>query len=46
MAGVDGAVVNIDVTHGSCVAWLTGTLIAIDFVDAPSIIAGFALTVI
>lgn len=46
MAGVDRTVVNVDVAHCSCVAGLAGTLVAIDFVNASSIIAGLALTVI
>lgn len=43
---VDGAVVNVDVTHCSCVARLAGTLIAVDFVDAPPVVARLALTVV
>lgn len=46
MAGIDGTVINVDVTHSSCVAGLTGALVAIDFVDASSIIAGMALTIV
>lgn len=46
MTGIDGTVINVDVTHSPCIAWLTGTLVAIDFVYASSIIAGMALTVI
>lgn len=46
MAGIDGTVINVDVTHSPCVAGLAGTFVAIDFVYASSIIAGLALTVI
>lgn len=46
MTRVDGAVVNVDVTHCSCVTWLTCTLVAIDFVDALPVVAGLALTVV
>lgn len=46
MAGIDGTVINVDVTHSPCVAGLTGTLVAIDFVNASSIIAWMALTII
>lgn len=46
MTRVDGAVVYVDVTHCSCVTWLTCTLVAIDFVDALPVVAGLALTVI
>lgn len=43
---VDGTLIDVDVTHCSCVAWFTCTLIAVDFVDASPVVAGFALTVI
>lgn len=46
MTRVDGAVINVDVAHCSCVTWLTCTLVAIDFVDALPIVTGFALTVV
>lgn len=46
MTGVDGTFIDVDVAHCSCVAGLTRTLVAVDFVDAPSIVAGFALTVV
>lgn len=46
MTGVDGTFINIDVTHFPCVSWFTGTLVTIYLVNAPSIIAGIALTVI
>lgn len=46
MTGVDGTLIDVDVTHPSCVAGLTCTLVAIDFVDAPPVVAGFALTVV
>lgn len=46
MARIDSTVINVDVTHCPCVAWLTGTLIAINFVNASSIIARLALTII
>lgn len=46
VTGVNGTLIDVDVTHCSCVAWLTCTLVAIDFVDAPPVVAGFALTVI
>lgn len=46
MTRIDGTVVNVDVTHCSCVAWLACTLIAVDFVNASSVVTGLALTVI
>lgn len=46
MAGIDGTVINVDVTHSPCVAWFASTLIAIDLVYASSIITGLALAVI
>lgn len=46
VTGVDGTLVDVDVTHSSCVAGLACTLIAVDFVDAPPVVAWFALTVV
>lgn len=46
VTGVDGTFINIDVTHFPSVSWFTGTLVTIYLVNAPSIIAGIALTVI
>lgn len=46
VTGVDGTLIDVDVTHCSCVAGLACTLVAIDFVDAPPVVAGFALTVV
>lgn len=46
VAGVDGTLVDVDVTHGAGVAGLTGTLVAVDLVDAGAIVTGVALAVI
>lgn len=46
VTGVDGTLINVDVTHCSCVAGLTCTLVAVNFVDTPPVVAGFVLTVI
>lgn len=46
VTGVNGTLIDVDVAHCSCVARFTCTLIAVDFVDAPPIVAGFALTVV
>lgn len=46
MTWVYGALINVDVTHSTCVARLACTLVAIDFVNAPPVVAGFALAVV
>lgn len=46
VTGVDGTLINIEVTHFSCVSWLTGTLVSIDLVNALAIVTRVALTVI
>lgn len=46
VTGVDGTVVNVDVTHCSCVTGLACTFIAIYFVDALPVVTGLALAVI
>lgn len=46
VTGVDGAFINVDVAHCPCVAGFACTFVAVDFINAPSVVAGFALTVV
>lgn len=46
VARVDGTLINVDVTHGTGVTWLTGTFIAIDFVNTGPIVTRIAFAVV
>lgn len=46
VAGVDGALVDVDVAHGPSVTRLAGTFITIDFVNAGPIVTRIAFTVV
>lgn len=46
VARVDCTLVDVNVTHGTSVAGFTGTLVAIDLIDAGPIVTGIALAVI
>lgn len=45
-ARVASTLINVNVTHGTSVTWLTSTLIAINSVNACPIITGIALAVV
>lgn len=46
VTGIDGTIINVDITHFPCVSWFTGALVTIYLVNAPSIITGIAFAVI
>lgn len=46
VTGVDGALVDVDVTHGPCEAGFTCTLITVDPIDARPRVTGVALAVV
>lgn len=43
---VDGAIINIDVAHGACVARLTSALVAVYLVDTLAVVTGLTLAVV